>query len=141
MIRAFFFALVAALVTGCGSSTVDADTRDLLRRDMTAVATAVSAQDYVTANDALRRLVDDTEAAYSAGKLSSSQRSDIVDAAADLQADIDAVLAPPAETVVPVPIPDSGGSEEDGGGGKSKGNDKGNSGNGNGGNGNGKGKN
>ena len=68
MIRAFVFALVAALVTGCGSSDVDPDTRDLLRRDMTAVATAVAGKDYVTAEDALRRLIDDTEACLRSGK-------------------------------------------------------------------------
>ncbi|MCE5290210.1 MAG: hypothetical protein LLG14_13375 [Nocardiaceae bacterium] len=125
MIRRLLAVCLVAFVAGCGSGTVDADTRDLLRNDMTAVATAAASKDYVSAKSALAKLLDDTEAAYRAGKISSSRRSDIVEAAAKVQSDLDTATAP--ATTLPFPIPgiDIGGGNGDNGNGNGKGKGKG----------------
>ncbi|CAM3870511.1 hypothetical protein [Smaragdicoccus niigatensis] len=124
MIRRILAVCLVALVAGCGSGTVDADTRDLLRNDMTAVATAAASKDYASAKSALAKLLDDTEAAYRAGKISSSRRSEIVDAAAKVKADLDAATTPQITLPFSVPGIDIGGGNDGNGNGKGKGKGK-----------------
>lgn len=129
MIRRLLAVCLVAFVAGCGSGTVDTDTRDLLRNDMTAVATASASKDYASAKSALAKLLDDTEAAYRAGKISSSRRSDIVDAATKVKADLDAATTPQTQTQITLPfsvpgIDIGGGNGGNGGNGKGKGKGK-----------------
>jgi hypothetical protein len=104
---------VAVLLAGCGSGSAhntDAATTTLLRRDMTALASAAASRNYASAATALAALNADAATARDAGKLTDDQLAQIRAAATTVQADLTAAsraaaTTAAAPTVTPTPKP------------------------------------